>query len=248
MAKGTTIAYRDCMVRLEKHDHWRCMREIDGGGSLAGLEQTDPIERTLSTLDVEHLLVHQGWFWLRSRVIDCVQEISMGTSTWHPTARHRLTPREFQVVALSARGMMAKEVGSELAITAATARGTLSRSMAKLGLARGARLVSAWCAFTRPAKSFTIGLGQTELVFTCELAPRDGVQHLTPSERSILGDLLAGRSNRTISVHRGTSERTVANQVAILFRKFRVSTRRELSAKVLGRAEPSLFTHQTRSK
>jgi DNA-binding NarL/FixJ family response regulator len=211
---------------------------IAGGGSLDGqhLRRMDP---TRSTIDIEQLLVHQGWLWLHTRLIDRVQEISIGTSTWRARARQRLTPREFQVAALVARGFMGKEVGSELAISEATVRGTLSRSLLKLGLAKGARLVAVWSALTRPPKSFTVDVHHTAFVFSCDLARREGHETLTPSERAILPDLLEGRSNRAISEQRGTSERTVANQVAILCRKLRVSTRRELSAMVLGGDDPT---------
>lgn len=196
------------------------------------------MDLTRSTIDIEQLLVHQGWLWLHTRLIDRVQEISIGTSAWRASARQRLTPREFQVVALVARGLMAKEAGSELSISEATVRGTLSRSLLKLGLA-SARLVAVWSALTRPPKSFTVDLDHTAFVFSCELALREGHETLTPSERAILPELLEGRSNRAISEQRGTSERTVANQVAILCRKLRVSTRRELSTMVLGGDGPT---------
>jgi DNA-binding NarL/FixJ family response regulator len=235
------------MAGSTHHEQLPSTAEPSGGCSAENLEHPRPIDLTLSGTDIEQLLVRQGWLWLRSRVIDGIQEFSIGTGKRRASAQQRLTPREFQVVALSARGLRAKEVGSELAITEATARGTLSRSLLKLGLAKGVRLVGVWNALTRPAKSFTIGIHQTTLVFTCELTPRGGAENLTSSERAILVELLEGWSNRAISEQRGTSERTVANQVAVIFRKFRVSTRRELSAKLLGCDELTLLTHGVRS-
>jgi DNA-binding CsgD family transcriptional regulator len=53
---------------------------------------------------------------------------------------------------------------------------------------------------------------------------------LTPAEREVLALLLDGRSNAEIAIERRTSVRTVANQVAALFRKLGVSSRRELVA------------------
>ena len=45
----------------------------------------------------------------------------------------------------------------------------------------------------------------------------------------VLGCLLDGMSNAAIAAHRGTSVRTVANQVAALLRAYRVSSRVELA-------------------
>ncbi|MCK6545615.1 helix-turn-helix transcriptional regulator [Myxococcota bacterium] len=51
---------------------------------------------------------------------------------------------------------------------------------------------------------------------------------LSESERAVLALLLEGCSNREIAARRGTSVRTVANQVASIYRKVGVNSRREL--------------------
>lgn len=56
------------------------------------------------------------------------------------------------------------------------------------------------------------------------------IECLTVAERQVLALLLEGRSNQDIAEERVTSERTVANQVAAIFRKLGVSSRRELAA------------------
>ncbi len=53
---------------------------------------------------------------------------------------------------------------------------------------------------------------------------------LTPAEREVLRALLSCRSNLQIARERGTSIRTVANQVQALFRKLGVGSRAELAA------------------
>jgi DNA-binding CsgD family transcriptional regulator len=53
---------------------------------------------------------------------------------------------------------------------------------------------------------------------------------LSAAEADVLELILAGGSNREIAGARCTSERTVANQVASLFRKLGVSSRSELAA------------------
>jgi DNA-binding NarL/FixJ family response regulator len=53
---------------------------------------------------------------------------------------------------------------------------------------------------------------------------------LTAAEMSVLQHLLLGHSNRTIARARQRSARTVGHQVASIFRKLGVSSRRELLA------------------
>ena len=55
---------------------------------------------------------------------------------------------------------------------------------------------------------------------------------LTAAESEVVRLLLEGQSNRTIAAARGTSVRTVANQVASIFRKLAVSSRSELVARL----------------
>ncbi len=54
---------------------------------------------------------------------------------------------------------------------------------------------------------------------------------LTPSERQVALAVLAGLSNADIARMRGSSPRTVANQVAAIFRKLGVRSRAELAAR-----------------
>lgn len=128
---------------------------------------------------------------------------------------------------------MVKHVAVELSMAEATLRATLTRLLQKLGVSSGAQLPALWRAMTGPARRFSLGRTHTALVFACDLAPRIVAEHLTLAERAILASILEGSSNRAISRQRGTSERTVANQIAALLRKFRVSSRRELNARIL---------------
>src|SRR5262245_34236091 len=54
------------------------------------------------------------------------------------------------------------------------------------------------------------------------------VPQLTDAERAVLAGVLHGDSNAEIARQRGTRPRTIANQVASLFRKFGVRSRLEL--------------------
>ena len=55
----------------------------------------------------------------------------------------------------------------------------------------------------------------------------DRVDRFTPAERAVTSLLLRGLSNAEIAAERGTSERTVANQIAAIFRKLGVCSRTE---------------------
>lgn len=53
---------------------------------------------------------------------------------------------------------------------------------------------------------------------------------LTAAEEHVVALVLEGLSNAQIARRRGTRERTVANQLASIFRKLGVSSRSELAA------------------
>ena len=57
---------------------------------------------------------------------------------------------------------------------------------------------------------------------------------LTPAERAVLKRVVVGDSNVEIGRLRGTSHRTVANQIAVIFRKLGVTSRWELVARARG--------------
>ena len=55
---------------------------------------------------------------------------------------------------------------------------------------------------------------------------------LSSAERHVARLVLQGRSNAAIARERGTSPRTVANQLAALYRKLGVHSRAELAARI----------------
>lgn len=62
---------------------------------------------------------------------------------------------------------------------------------------------------------------------------------LTPAEHAVVAAIEAGMSNAEIARVRGTSARTVANQIASIFRKLKVGSRAELVATRAVLREPS---------
>ncbi len=90
-----------------------------------------------------------------------------------------------------------------------------------------------------PARALRIRIGDRQYVL---LSIQDGpaqeeppasspVPRLTPAERDVASALLRGLSNDAIAVHRGSAPRTVANQIASLYRKLGVRSRAELAAR-----------------
>ena len=82
----------------------------------------------------------------------------------------------------------------------------------------------------------TIRIGGDEYVVMSW--PRDidaaTLEPLTSAERAVTKLVLSGKSNSEIARQRGTSPRTVANQLASLYRKLGVRSRRELTARLAG--------------
>lgn len=70
------------------------------------------------------------------------------------------------------------------------------------------------------------------VVLSVDDGPRQRVEGLTEAERQVALDALAGYSNQAIAERRGSKMRTVANQLAAVYRKLGVSSRAELAAKL----------------
>ncbi len=82
---------------------------------------------------------------------------------------------------------------------------------------------------------FTFALdSETFFVFSFPIVePEDALQSLSPSEQQIVRSLLRGASYAQVAGERRTSVRTVANQVAALYKKLGISSRSELEHRLL---------------
>jgi DNA-binding CsgD family transcriptional regulator len=77
----------------------------------------------------------------------------------------------------------------------------------------------------------TFQLGTTQFaVLSVPLGDGSAMARLTAGEREVAALAATGLSNAGIARCRGTSERTVANQMASILRKLRVGSRYELAA------------------
>ena len=80
----------------------------------------------------------------------------------------------------------------------------------------------------RPRLS-TFAYGADQFVVLSAPLPQPALHPLTPSEEEILACVARGMSNGDIARVRQTSPRTVANQIASLFRKTGATSRAELA-------------------
>ncbi|MCC6625527.1 MAG: hypothetical protein IT385_30085 [Deltaproteobacteria bacterium] len=137
-----------------------------------------------------------------------------------------LTPRERAIAALVARGHALKLVAYELGVSVGTVTSTLSHVLAKLGLRNRTELV--WAL--RPPDTFErVESGPAEvLVFSSRPGEIGWPPILTPAEREVASATAAGRTVHEIAAERSTSERTIANQLASIYRKLGVASRSEL--------------------
>jgi DNA-binding CsgD family transcriptional regulator len=76
---------------------------------------------------------------------------------------------------------------------------------------------------------FTVG-DETFVLLSVPLRNERGVEPLTAAEREIAAMVVAGLANAEIAKARSKSVRTIANQVASIFRKLKVGSRVELSS------------------
>jgi DNA-binding NarL/FixJ family response regulator len=80
-----------------------------------------------------------------------------------------------------------------------------------------------------PPEGLVAYVGDDVALLSMPSTPSRALDALTHAERSIARKLVEGLSNAAIARARGTSERTVANQVAAIFRKLGVGSRAELA-------------------
>lgn len=82
--------------------------------------------------------------------------------------------------------------------------------------------------------------GERLVVLHWSLPSTPPLSDLSPAERHVTALLLLGLSNAEIGLRRGRSSRTIANQLASIFRKMGVGSRAELVARCTARGENAL--------
>jgi DNA-binding NarL/FixJ family response regulator len=148
-------------------------------------------------------------------------------------AQIRLSRRELSVLTAAEGGVANKCVAIEQSLACSTVSESLHTAIAKLGFASRAEFLKVMaCLRANPPDQLARLVGDVELCWlflpieTFGLDPR-----LTHAERQVVAGVLNGRTNAAIATARRTSCRTVANQLAAVYRKLGVSSRWELAAR-----------------
>lgn len=132
-----------------------------------------------------------------------------------------LVARETSVGTLSAREMRVLELvvrgasGKEVAFTLGVAQSTVSASLHDVAMRMGV------------SSSTTLAVAAAAMMAE---RPRVSWAEFTIAERAVLALVRQGLTNAEIATRRGTSERTIANQVASMLKKSRAPSRRALAA------------------
>ena len=138
-------------------------------------------------------------------------DLGRGLNQWPP---RRLSQRELSVINQIATGNSLKVVAYSLSISIQAVSTYLQRARMKLALSSGAALNEA--VFGRRASTGEIRRALSGRLSSAELSVVEGV--------------LLGRSNAGIAQLRGTSTRTVENQMSRILQKLSVGSRAELVA------------------
>lgn len=163
----------------------------------------------------------------------------------------RLSAREAAAIETFARTASSVDISTELGVAESTVRQYLRSAMMKLGIRHRSELLQIAFALdlvrrkttasnlrppTRPAHHPTLReLDEDLSILSIPLVPSSRVtSHLTDAEREICRFVMLGWSSEHIAKHRDTSERTVANQLASIFRKLEITDRFELAHRLLG--------------
>lgn len=167
----------------------------------------------------------------RMRLVSREDDGSGGSVLGFEAARVPLSRREQAVLAASEGGAANKLVAIEQSLACSTVSEALSAAIAKLGLNGRAEFLRVM-AYLRAGSPVVRLVGSAELCWLfVPLEAQAPEPSLTLAERQVVAQVLRGRSNAAIARARRTSSRTVANQLAAIYRKLGVSSRWELAAR-----------------
>lgn len=136
-----------------------------------------------------------------------------------------LRRREGAALELARGGAAPKDIAYALGISPSNARSLLASALKKLGIANRGELYR-W----RPEAGQVTPLQAGTSVLAIPEATMADVPALTAAEREVVSMIRAGAGNSEIARSRGTSTRTVANQVASVLRKLGVYSRADIVA------------------
>ncbi|MGH0037825.1 MAG: helix-turn-helix transcriptional regulator [Myxococcota bacterium] len=146
-----------------------------------------------------------------------------------------LSRRERQVAEFVGLGRASKEIAYALGLSTSAVSNAERRVRQKLGLGSRSELATFFApgGLRRRLTELEVE-GASVLLATAPLVVEGRLARLTEAEREAALLAVQGATNTAIAARRGTSERTVANQLASAFRKLGVHSRAELAATLSG--------------
>jgi len=151
--------------------------------------------------------------------------------------RNSLTKREQAVLAAIAQGVSRKCIGYDQNISQPTVSLILARLRDRLNAPTAAELARVlWVLRPEEGSQPTTGVSywtiarQEYATFSRAPAGAVSIEELTRSERMVFQAVIAGFSTEAIAAMRGSSQRTLANQLSSIFRKLGVGSRGEMLA------------------
>jgi DNA-binding NarL/FixJ family response regulator len=178
----------------------------------------------------------------RMRLVSREEDGVNGCVLGFEAASVRLSRRELSVLAAAEGGAANKLVAIEQSLSCSTVSESLQMALTKLGFASRAEFLKVMACLRVNGPEHGARLVRDEqlcwLFLPVEALGLD--PRLTRAERQVVAGVLNGRTNAAIAVARRTSCRTVANQLAAIYRKLGVSSRWELAARV-GRASTATY-------
>lgn len=144
-----------------------------------------------------------------------------------------LTRRERQIAELVGLGRTTKQISYALGVSDAAVTNCLAGAQHKLGLCSRSELAAFFAQNGLRRKLAEVAVAEEKLlVGAYPLVDERLVANLTAAEREIVVHLVSGSTNGDIARRRGSSERTVANQVQSIFRKLGARSRSELASRL----------------
>lgn len=137
-----------------------------------------------------------------------------------------LVPRERAVLDLVLGGHSGKWIALELALCESTVTRTLRTALRRIGVTDIAGLVGVRNAVFEPIVGLVAGVD----LAVARLSPAAARPYLSDAERAVVTGIVGGKRVAAIARERGTSPRTVSNQLASVYRKLGVCSRREALA------------------
>jgi DNA-binding NarL/FixJ family response regulator len=140
-----------------------------------------------------------------------------------------LSPREQSALELALAGRSGKWIAFDMGLSESVVTRTLRAALDKVGAADAAALSGVRNAQFEP---FDVPNARLHLAIAWLMPAPSIAASLSHAERAIIDGLLGGKCIAMIARERGTSLRTVAHQIASTYQKLRVSSRRELFARL----------------